>query len=76
LALLGMFQVCDDDKAIVVRRCKKPTNYRELDEVEYRALALTAVLIILYFIGFLIHPLLLISAHISINEGHAVVTER
>jgi hypothetical protein len=34
--------------------CKKPTNYRELDEVEYRALALTAVLIILYFIGFLI----------------------
>ncbi|KAJ5478181.1 hypothetical protein N7530_003690 [Penicillium desertorum] len=34
--------------------CRESTICKELDEVEYRALALTAVLIILYFIGFLI----------------------
>jgi hypothetical protein len=34
--------------------CRESTNCKELDEVEYRALALTAVLTILYFIGFLI----------------------
>ncbi|KAJ6189303.1 hypothetical protein N7519_004211 [Penicillium mononematosum] len=34
--------------------CRESTNCKELDEVEYRALVLTAVLIILYFIGFLI----------------------
>ncbi|CAG7951173.1 unnamed protein product [Penicillium nalgiovense] len=33
---------------------REPINCKELGEVEYRALSLTAVLIILYFIGFLI----------------------